>query len=74
VAFYLEKEGWVIGGDVLFKRSVGRTDFPLCNHADLMHSIQTQLYTLPGETIVYPGHGPKTSIAEEKQHNPFVKA
>lgn len=74
VAFYLANEGWVIGGDVLFKRSVGRTDFPLCNHADLMNSIQTQLYTLPDETIVFPGHGPKTSIGEEKQHNPYVKA
>lgn len=74
VAFYLEKQGWVIGGDVLFKRSVGRTDFPLCNHADLMHSIQTQLYKLPTTTLVYPGHGPKTSIGEEKQHNPYVKA
>lgn len=74
VAFYLANEGWLIGGDVLFKRSVGRTDFPLCNHADLVKSIQTQLYTLPESTIVYPGHGSKTTIGEEKQHNPYVKA
>jgi glyoxylase-like metal-dependent hydrolase (beta-lactamase superfamily II) len=53
---------------------VGRTDFPLCNHADLINSIQTQLYTLPEQTLVYPGHGPKTSIGEEMQHNPYVKA
>ncbi|MEY4987922.1 MAG: hypothetical protein RL567_1701 [Bacteroidota bacterium] len=74
VAFYEASVGWVFGGDVLFKRSIGRTDFPLCNHADLVTSIKTQLYTLPGETIVYPGHGPSTTISEEKTSNPFVKA
>jgi glyoxylase-like metal-dependent hydrolase (beta-lactamase superfamily II) len=74
VAFYEASMGWVFGGDVLFKRSIGRTDFPLCNHADLVNSIRTQLYTLPGETVVFPGHGPSTRIEEEKTANPFVKA
>jgi glyoxylase-like metal-dependent hydrolase (beta-lactamase superfamily II) len=74
VAFYEASMGWVFGGDVLFKRSIGRTDFPLCNHADLVNSIKTQLYTLPGETTVFPGHGPSTTISEEKISNPFVKA
>jgi glyoxylase-like metal-dependent hydrolase (beta-lactamase superfamily II) len=66
--------GWVFDGDVLFKQSIGRTDFPLCNHTDLLSSIKNQLYTLPEETLVFPGHGPATSIAEEKMNNPFVKA
>ena len=74
VAFYEASMGWVFGGDVLFKRSIGRTDFPLCNHVDLVNSIKTQLYTLPGETEVFPGHGPSTRIDEEKIANPFVKA
>ncbi len=74
VAFYLSKQGWLLGGDVLFKRSVGRTDFPLCSHADLVKSIQTQLYTLPEDTIVFPGHGSKTSIGEEMRYNPYVTA
>ncbi len=74
VAFYEVNEGFVIGGDVLFRRSIGRTDFPLCNHADLIQSIQTQLYTLPKEVIVYPGHGGPTSIGEEMNSNPFVNA
>ncbi|WP_395767379.1 MBL fold metallo-hydrolase [Aquirufa sp.] len=74
VAFYEASMGWVFDGDVLFKQSIGRTDFPLCNHTDLLSSIKNQLYTLPEETLVFPGHGPATSIAEEKMNNPFVKA
>ena len=73
VALYLEEEDKLIAGDVLFRRSVGRTDFPLCNHEDLMHSIRTQLYSLPDQVEVFPGHGGKTSIGEEKIHNPFIK-
>jgi glyoxylase-like metal-dependent hydrolase (beta-lactamase superfamily II) len=74
VALYFEKEGILFDGDVLFRRSVGRTDFQLCNHADLVHSIQTKLYTLPESTIVYPGHGGSTTIGDEKVSNPYVKA
>jgi hydroxyacylglutathione hydrolase len=74
VAFYEASMGWVFDGDVLFRRSIGRTDFPLCNHEDLMASIKTQLYTLPDETLVFPGHGSSTRISEEKTSNPFVKA
>lgn len=73
VAFYEEKKGVLIDGDVLFRRSVGRTDFPLCNHADLVHSIQTELYTLPDAVKVYPGHGGPTTIGEEKISNPYIK-
>ncbi len=73
VALYCEDDEKLIAGDVLFRRSVGRTDFPLCSHEDLMQSIRTQLYTLPNTVEVYPGHGGKTSIGEEKIHNPFIK-
>jgi glyoxylase-like metal-dependent hydrolase (beta-lactamase superfamily II) len=73
VAFYEEKHGILIDGDVLFRRSVGRTDFPLCNHADLMNSIRTELYTLPDTVKVYPGHGGPTTIGEEKVSNPYIK-
>jgi len=73
VALYLEGEEKLIAGDVLFRRSVGRTDFPLCSHEDLMNSIRTQLYTLSDSVEVFPGHGGKTTIGEEKIHNPFIK-
>src|SRR6185437_894811 len=58
--------------DVLFKGTIGRTDIPLANHADLENSILTKLYTLPDETTVYTGHGPVTNIGYEKTHNMFV--
>ena len=73
VAFYYEKGGFVIGGDVLFDRSIGRTDLPGGDYDTLVNSIQTQFFTLPDETKVYPGHGPVTTIGFEKTNNPFVK-
>ncbi len=74
VAFINHAERYVIGGDVLFRGSVGRTDFPYCNHADLMNSIRTQFYTLPDDYVVYSGHGEPTTIGREKRTNPFIKA
>jgi glyoxylase-like metal-dependent hydrolase (beta-lactamase superfamily II) len=71
LSFYNEKENYVIAGDVLFLESIGRTDLPGGNHATLLESIQTQMFTLPGETIVYPGHGNPTTIRHEKEYNPF---
>ena len=62
----------VFGGDVLFRGSVGRTDFPDGSFEQLSHSIKTQLFELPVDTIVLPGHGPSTTVGEEKLHNPFV--
>jgi hydroxyacylglutathione hydrolase len=73
VVFYHEAGGFVIGGDVLFSGSIGRTDLPGGNFDILINSIQTQLFTLPDETKVYPGHGPLTTIGFEKMNNPFVK-
>jgi hydroxyacylglutathione hydrolase len=72
VCFYCEEQGFVIGGDVLFRQSIGRTDLPGGNHETLINSIKTQLFTLPDETIVYSGHGPSTTIGYEKKHNPFL--
>lgn len=64
----------VIGGDVLFAGAVGRTDFPGGSMPQLLRGIREKLYTLPDDTVVYPGHGPDTTIGEEKATNPFVRA
>lgn len=73
VCFYNEEGGFVIGGDVLFNGSIGRTDLPGGDYDTLINSVQTQLFTLPDETKIYPGHGPMTTIGFEKMNNPFVK-
>jgi glyoxylase-like metal-dependent hydrolase (beta-lactamase superfamily II) len=73
VCFYCAEQQFVVGGDVLFYESIGRTDLPGGNHATLLHSIRTQLFTLPNEVVVYPGHGPETTVGHEKVHNPFLK-
>ena len=72
VCFYCKAQGFIIGGDVLFRQSIGRTDLPGGNHETLIQSIKTQLFILPDETIVYSGHGPATTIGYEKKHNPFL--
>jgi glyoxylase-like metal-dependent hydrolase (beta-lactamase superfamily II) len=59
-------------GDTLFFHSIGRTDLPGGNHAQLIDSIKTKILTLPDETICYPGHGPSTTIAQERRYNPFL--
>ena len=71
VAFYNEKEKVVIGGDVLFRNSIGRTDLPGGNFDTLINSIHEKLFTLPDDVLVYPGHGPTTTIGFEKVTNPF---
>ena len=62
----------LVAGDTLFQRSVGRTDLPGGSWETLLFSIENTLYALPGDTVVYPGHGPRTTIRDEMQYNPFV--
>jgi glyoxylase-like metal-dependent hydrolase (beta-lactamase superfamily II) len=64
--------GLVLGGDVLFAGSIGRTDLPGGHHQTLLASIRRELLTLPDETLVYSGHGPVTTIGEERRTNPFL--
>jgi glyoxylase-like metal-dependent hydrolase (beta-lactamase superfamily II) len=71
VAFYNRAQKWVVAGDVLFHRSIGRTDLPGGNIDTLIHSIHHQLFTLPDDVVVYPGHGPETTVGAEKKWNPF---
>lgn len=73
VVFYNQENSLLIAGDVLFRESIGRTDFPGGNHADLIHGIQSKLLTLPDSTRVLPGHGPMTTIGHEKLHNPYLR-
>ena len=72
VCFYCKAQNFLIGGDVLFNRSIGRTDLPGGNHQTLLNSIIEKLFVLPDETIVYNGHGPATTIGEEKRENPYL--
>ncbi|MBP9098844.1 MAG: MBL fold metallo-hydrolase [Ferruginibacter sp.] len=71
ICFYCAAQHFIISGDVLFKRSIGRTDLPGGDHETLLKNIREKLFTLPGETKVYSGHGPVTTIGEEKNRNPF---
>jgi len=73
ICFYCSKQNFVIGGDVLFQRSIGRTDLPGGDHETLLKSIREKLFILPDETVVYNGHGNSTVIGEEKKYNPFLK-
>jgi len=72
LSLYCAEAGFVLAGDVLFYESIGRTDLPGGNFETLAQSIRTELYPLPGPTLVYPGHGPTTTIRHEKEYNPFV--
>lgn len=72
VCFYMEKEGVLFSGDTLFLGSIGRTDLPGGSYKLLIKSIKEKLFLLPGETKVYTGHGPITTISLEKETNPFL--
>lgn len=71
MCFYCEKQQFLIGGDVLFRESIGRTDLPGGDHETLLRSIREQIFTLPDEVVVYPGHGRSTTVGYEKRNNPF---
>lgn len=73
LAFVCEAERVVFSGDVLFQGSVGRVDLPGCNAQDLVQSIQQKMYALPDDFMVYSGHGPATTIGNEKENNFFVR-
>jgi glyoxylase-like metal-dependent hydrolase (beta-lactamase superfamily II) len=73
LVFYLRDKHCVFAGDVLFRGSIGRTDLPGGNYEELISGIRSKLLVLPDETIVFSGHGPKTTIGEEKKHNPFLR-
>lgn len=72
VVFYHEASHQCIAGDTLFRGSIGRTDLPGGDHELLLRKIKSELFTLPEETVIFPGHGPETTIGFEKIHNPFV--
>ena len=73
ISLYSESEKILFSGDTLFATSVGRTDFPGGDHDLLITSIRTKLIVLPDETKVYTGHGPETTIGQEKRFNPFIQ-
>jgi len=72
VCFYNVNQQFVIGGDVLFYQSIGRTDLPGGSHQTLINSIREKLFVLPDEVTVYPGHGKPTTIGFEKKSNPYL--
>lgn len=72
VIFYFENQKMIIGGDVLFRESIGRTDLPGGNHNLLINNIKQKLFCFPDTTIVWPGHGPETNIGHEKKYNPYL--
>ena len=73
ICFYSAKQHFVIGGDVLFQNSIGRTDLPYGSHEDLIKNIREKLFTLPEDVTVYPGHGAPTTIGDEIKENPYLK-
>jgi hydroxyacylglutathione hydrolase len=72
ICFYIPSQGDLMGGDVLFRGSIGRTDLPGGDTETLLTSIREKLWVLPDETVVYSGHGIKTTIGYEKRNNPFL--
>ena len=72
ICFYSKKNNLLIGGDVIFKGSIGRTDLPGGDYEILIESINKEILPLPNETQIFPGHGIPTSLSEEKKHNPFI--
>lgn len=72
LSFYIESDHIIFTGDTLFQGSVGRTDLPGGNLEEEINSIKNKILTLPSDTIIYSGHGPKSSVEWEKKHNPFL--
>jgi len=72
LVFYSPKDGFLISGDTLFKGSIGRTDLWGGNHDMLVATIKDKILSLPDETVIYPGHGPTTTVIDEKLYNPYL--
>ena len=72
ISFHIPESKLLISGDVLFRESIGRSDLPKGDLETLLSSIRVKLFSLPGDTKVFSGHGPSTDIAYEKLHNPFL--
>ena len=70
--FYCEPAGLLFSGDVIFAQGVGRTDLPGGSWDTLLQSIQSQVLSLPDEVVIYSGHGPTTTVGEERRNNPFI--
>lgn len=73
IALYDVQSGQIIVGDILFNGAIGRSDFPRGNHQQLVSGIKEKLLSLPEETVVFPGHGPTTTIGKEKRSNPYLR-
>jgi len=73
ILYWFFDDTFAIAGDAVFSGSIGRTDFPGCSFEQLAGSIRNRIYTLPDETVLYPGHGPETTVETEAAHNPFVQ-
>jgi hydroxyacylglutathione hydrolase len=71
VSFHLAAAKMLFVGDTLFAGSIGRTDFPGGSYEQLIRSVREKIFPLPGDTMVYPGHGPETTVEREKRSNPF---
>lgn len=71
VCYVIKDNNCIFTGDTLFRLSVGRTDFPYCSHSDLLNSVK-KLFALPGDFVIYPGHGPSTTLDYERKFNPYV--
>lgn len=74
IAYYAPESAFVLTGDALFQGSIGRTDLPGGDFDTLIKSIRDRLLLLPDDTVVYPGHGPESTILTEKRYNPFIRA
>jgi len=73
VVFHCESEGILFSGDLIFKQGIGRTDLLGGSYSTLMDSIQRYVLPLPDETRIYSGHGPETTVGEERRENPFLR-
>jgi hydroxyacylglutathione hydrolase len=73
VSFHVAEAGVIFVGDTLFSGSIGRTDFPGGSYSQLIRSVREKIFPLAGKTVVFPGHGPKTTVEREKKSNPFFQ-